>query len=37
MIILSEVNPEREKQVSFISAYIESRKMVQINLFAGQE
>ena len=37
IIIPSEVNSEREKQISFISEYMESGKMVQMNLFMGQE
>ena len=36
--IQSEVKSEREKQISYINAYyVESRQMVQMNLFAGQE
>ena len=28
---------EREKQILYINIYMESRKMVLINLFAGQQ
>ena len=28
---------EREKQISCINSYVKSRKMVQMNLFSGQE
>ena len=28
---------EREKQISYINVYMESRKMVLMNLFAGAE
>ena len=35
-IIQSEVS-QREKQISYIDAYMESRKMVLMNLFAGQQ
>ena len=27
----------REKQISYINTYVQSRKMVLMNLFAGQE
>ena len=37
ILMLSEVNSEREKQLSFISAFMESGKMVQMKLFTGQE
>ena len=36
-IIQSEVKSEREKQVSYTNTYMDSGKMVQMNLPAGQQ
>ena len=36
-IIQSEVKSERGTQVSPVSTYMESRKMVLMNLFVGQK
>ena len=37
-VIQSEVKSEREKQISYIPRiYVEPRKMVQMNQFAGQK
>ena len=35
-VIQSEVS-QKEKQISYINTYVESRKMVQMNLFAKQK
>ena len=35
--LLYREKSEREKQISYINVYMESRKMVLMNLFAGAE
>lgn len=33
---VSEVNKKERKQILYVSAYMESRKIVRMNLYAGQ-
>ena len=36
-IIQSEVSQKEKKQISYINSYIESRKMILMNISAGQQ